>query len=469
MSSVRSVPLRLFGSRVSAATLLTLSVISSACRQAPKYSDADLDYFRGAPHRIAEAYSDALTDLGRDGLVGRMKLLSAALLVPDWIRAETLALRVSTEVNTYLAGEGGEQDALSSFGREADKPFKGEPHERVMADFYLGLLRYRRGDIEGALAAFRSAANHDRGWYEIPRADGARRGRVTADRWIYDSDFIALEFFIARSWLLLGEIEEAERSFERAIAAQPELEPFLRKALDLENDLIVVLEAGRAPTKRRTGPGGAILGYSSAPRVDVTAVRWKGVPLEFAELDDLYGQATTLGRRAVDDLNRSKAERQETVRAVGTGAAVTGAVLALQRNRRVRSAGLIALLAGLGALAFAESAYDPEADVRAWTMLPGTILLAVGKSGGGTGVIELETTGRPPPPSTWASPGERSDLIAWIRVLPRSIPWAKRTRATRFPRRHRTPPARLRPAFVLASSRSRLTRSPPLETRGSDP
>jgi hypothetical protein len=68
--------------------------------------------------------------------LGVEKMLSAALLEHNWQDAESYAVRASTLVNIFVAGEPGERDALSLFGQEKDKPFKGgasrESHGRLL-------------------------------------------------------------------------------------------------------------------------------------------------------------------------------------------------------------------------------------------------------------------------------------------------------------------------------------------------
>src|SRR5690606_29290175 len=193
------------------------------------------------------------------------------------------AQRISTEVNVFIAGEPGERDALSTFGREADKPFKGEPHERVMADLYLGLLRYRRGDHEGALSCFRSALNHDRGSFLLPvERHEARRGAPNVRRYLYEPDWALAWALACRSWLILGEVESAEEAFGNAVASRPEHEGLFQRVVDLENNVLVVIETGEAPRKRRTGPGGAELAYSRRPTAHVLEIRLGGEPLPFA-------------------------------------------------------------------------------------------------------------------------------------------------------------------------------------------
>ena len=145
-----------FRHRAFRGALIAGVALLSGCAVA-MYQEADEDYYRNNPARVEASYQGAVEDDGKNALLGTEKLLSAAMLRQDWKEAERLAIRASTLVNIFVAGEGGERDALSLFGQEKDKPFKGEPHERAMVDFYLGVLRFRDQDYEGALSAFRSA------------------------------------------------------------------------------------------------------------------------------------------------------------------------------------------------------------------------------------------------------------------------------------------------------------------------
>ncbi|MEM7235685.1 MAG: hypothetical protein AAF517_26170, partial [Planctomycetota bacterium] len=236
------------------------AAIACGCESLPSYSSADHHYYAGRTERLEEAYATSLRSHDANALVGRMKILSARLLDRDWEDAENLALDVSTRVNVYEAGRDGERDALAMTGSEASKPFHGEPYEQAMADFYLGLLRYRRGDFEGALSCFRSALNKDRGSYLIPvEKSRARRNHHNTDRFLYESDYATLEIFAAKCWSELGEAEEADKSLTRAKNLRPDLAPLFHQALNSKSNVLVLIETGRAPRKVGGGPRGAVL------------------------------------------------------------------------------------------------------------------------------------------------------------------------------------------------------------------
>ena len=399
---------------------LALLLLLVSCRSEPKYYHADYLYYGDNPQAILEEYKDAENDTGPDALIGKMKMLSAALLLEDWNVAEALSLDVSTAVNIHLAGQEGERDALSSFGSERDKPFKGEPHEQAMADFYLGVLRYRRGDYEGALSCFRSALAKDRGSFLLPvEKDDAQRGEDNAARYIYDSDYSTFELFAAKCWSELGEPEQAAEAIERAKSIRPDLADLFDQAMDPENNVLVLIEAGGAPMKLGSGPRNAVLAYRPSAGFSLDSVHLNGEEIPFGLTDDLYEQATTIGGRQVDELNLAKAGRQETLKAIGLGTTIAGSVItAASRDRRTRNAGLIVLAAGILTMIFAETAFEAEADTRAWTLLPGTLLVAVGRFPAGA-EHRLEVSGGGHTRS-WENItlGEENNLLM-VRLLPR--------------------------------------------------
>ena len=416
------------------ATALVFTLLAAvSCRSRDRYSGEDSYYYTGQPERIIEAYGEARDDPGIDGLLGMMKLLSAYLSLGDWKAAEDLALDVSTGVNIYRAGESGERDALSAFGSERDKPFKGESHEQAMADFYLGLLRLRKGDPEGALCCFRSALDKDRGSYVLPvESKEARAEQDNTMRYLYAADYATFELFAARCWRALGEMKEARRSLARAKKLRPDLGALLDAAMDLEKSALVVIEAGGAPEKLQNGPRGSILRYEQGPEVVVEEVRLNDESLMFAETDDLHEQATTLGKRQVDELNQVKARRQEALQAVGMVATIAGAAIASsasrdddhgkkRKNRSQRNAGLVTMAAGLATVIFSEVAFDPGADTRTWTLLPGTLLVAVAPAPvEPENILEIRWrrgSVRYAERRENVSFGEGGDL-AWIRLLP---------------------------------------------------
>jgi len=412
--------------RISAVRLLLGPLAFLAgCAEAPAYKSADAFYFQNQPDLILESYAPAMDDRSINALIGVDKMLSAALLKGDWRAAEDYAVRASTLVNIFLAGEQGERDALSLFGQEKEKPFKGEPHERVMADYYLGVLRFMERDYEGALAAFRSAMNHDRGSFLLPvEKEKARRGADNVERYLYEDTYALLYFLAAKCFQLVAEPQEAEKHLARARATAPEIDWLWDEGLDAETNVLVLIEAGLAPAKMQTGPEGAILGYAPGGQDRVESVTFAGEKFSFALCEDLFHHATTVGGRQVDELNQAKARKQEALRAAGFATVTAGYATmiagAASDNRNVQLAGLIVTLVGVGTMIFADAAIDPSADVRAWTLLPGQIYLAVGRAPpGGDHKLEVRAQGRGDVSQTWTGvPVDEGVNLYWLRLLP---------------------------------------------------
>jgi tetratricopeptide (TPR) repeat protein len=370
-------------------TAILLAVLAAlACLQgcAPsRYRDDDDEEPDRSPQDMSAVYREAVEDNSRDAVLHVDRMLSTALIRHDWQDAVSLATRASTLVNIFLAGTSGERDALSLFGREKDKPFKGEPHERAMVDYYLGVLRFREKDYEGALAAFRSAMQKDRGSFLMPvEHDRAKKRGDNVDRYLYDDDYAVLHILAAKCYQLLEEPDEAAKSLARAAEVAPRMKPLLDEVMDPATNVLVLVEAGGAPQKRLSGPQGSVLAYVPGPRTEVDDVSFGGGPISFGMLDDLYYQATTLGGREVDNLNRTKAERQEILHMAGFATAMAGTMIAIaaanSHNRNLEAAGWIGLAVGIGTMIFAAAAIDPSADLRAWGTLPAQIYLAAGRA-----------------------------------------------------------------------------------------
>lgn len=423
---MKNPPTRLEPRWLQASATLAVFVVAIGCETAPEYRNADFYYFRNEPERVELAYEGALQDQGKNALLGTEKLLSTAIARGDWQRAEELAIRASTLCNIFLGYQPGERDALSLLGQEKDKPFKGEPHERVMVDCYLGLLRYQKGDYEGALAAFRSAIDKDRGSFLLPvDVDKAKRKSNNATRFLYNDDYALLRFFVAKCYELLNEPENAARNLGVAKQIAPELAPLFDEAMDPRNNVIAVIEGGQVPRKRQSGPQGAILAYSETTGPTLEQVEVSGHGLSFSLIDDLYDQATTLGKRQVDQLNREKAIKQEAIQAAGLATSVTGYFLTMagahSNNRTMQYAGLAAIGAGVATMIIASTVIDPRADTREWSLLPRYLYFAVGSAEPMEGaVLKVEANGvRGSESQTWTDvPVKEQNNLYWMRLLP---------------------------------------------------
>jgi hypothetical protein len=101
---------------------------------------------------------------------------------------------------------------------------------------------------------------------------------------------------------------------------------------------------------------------------------------------------------------------------------LTGALIALsarRRNRTMRNVGLIAMAAGIAAM-IASEGMAPEADTRNWSLLPSSLVLAVGRAKPGQPTaLEIRSD------SFRGSQRDRFELtledrenFLWVRLLP---------------------------------------------------
>jgi hypothetical protein len=107
--------------------------------------------------------------------------------------------------DTYLAVqkyEDKDRETLAALGNEAVKFFKGEPHERSMLDFQLGLAAYQQGDFEDARVFFVQSL-----------LAAATRDEDAAE---YRDDFRLGQYWLGRTYQKLSDADSARICFEKA-------------------------------------------------------------------------------------------------------------------------------------------------------------------------------------------------------------------------------------------------------------
>ena len=253
-----------------------------------------------------------------------------------------------TVVNIVHRENANGPDAQSVWNAEHSKVYAGEPYERAMANYYMGVLDLMSGNYEGAHASFRKAQ-------EV--GDGAPRPDMAVLPW--------LQGWAARCRGMLG---AGEKSFAEAA----HLNPLLTKPSE-GDDTLVLFETGSAPIKARAGNRGQFLAYlpGSVASVAASLSYANGNRDTMVPAADLYHYAATTNRQA-DLVNANKANVQDGTHVVGqVGQAAGLGLLAASANmsgrdgRNMAIAGGAALLVGLVA-DIASSNMHPEADVRRW-------------------------------------------------------------------------------------------------------
>ena len=307
------------------------------------------------------------------------------------------ALRLFTEAGQIMGAFGGSRsDALGAIvGSEASKQWRGDPYERAMNAYYLGIVNYLLGVHDNALAGFKNAIFNDSG-----QGDES-----------YDCDFAPAFFLEGLCYRQLGDPDMAERSF----AAARKLAPAgTALAAETRGNVVVVVDVGRGPQKVNVGSHGEqtrFVADASTPGV-IEVLAGGAVVGTTSRAGDLYFQATTRGGRAFDSILDTKSAVK-----TGTQVAGMGALLIADDLPRKHQGG--ALLAG-AALLLTSLAVDAKADTRCWNSLPNEVQLLRLELPPGTHEVEIR------PSAGWRVAGPvtqtvtvplQGDALVYQRVL----------------------------------------------------
>ena len=296
-----------------------------------------------------------------DFVLNNDRLASAALAAYDLDTAENAFLRAYEVINSVGVNDGG-RTLGATLVDEKLKIWKGEPYERAMTNFYLGMIYYMRQDYNNARAAFENALFKLRD-YTNPndKSSGYRE---------QESNFVIAAVMLGRCWQRLGREDLARVNFDRVRDLRPELAALADYDRQRDANLLLIVDFGYGPRKV-TDFDGSIVGFAPTPSEAGL------IPLPRVTVDGRAYNTSEVDAPPMDTLAMAQDRRWQsidTIRAVksgiGTGliygGAATGAYGAHRDNRDTMIAGLAMI--GTGLLLKATS----QADVRQWEMLPRT-------------------------------------------------------------------------------------------------
>lgn len=283
--------------------------------------------------------------------------------------AEATAKLDDALARTAAALAPGAQAAKSRklFGREETKPFAGEPYERIMGNYYRGLIYWRSGEPDNARALFRSGQFID----------------SDTENKTYSGDWVLLDYLDGLATRKLA--GDGSDALARARAnAQAQGRP-VPPDYDAKANVLVFAEYGPGPLKYASGEYGELLKFT----VDKSPVAFArltvdGRTVELPPYDDVSWQAVTRGGRVMDHILGNKAvfkQRSDTVGDV----ALVGALGTAAYGTGKDSQNLAIGLAAVGIMSkLMSAATQTEADVRSWNNLPrylsfGALRLAPGE------------------------------------------------------------------------------------------
>ncbi len=344
-----------------------------------------------------------------DFVLNNCRYGSAALAAGQLENAETAFLSAYEVINGVNTNSGG-RTLGATMVFEGVKVWKGEPFERAMAHYYLGLLYLMKNDYENARAAFRNSL------FKLREYAKDKKGAPEQDQYHqFESNFALGYFGLGYCYLRTGQADLANQNFGLAIKLQPGLKPVIDQLNDPKVNTLIFIDYGKGPVRAGKGWYNEESAFGPTPAeagpipTPVVAIDGKGITLPIRyQLTDTLAMAQEQKWQDIDTIRKAKAVIGTGAMAAGTGVAVYGA----QKG----DAGTA--LVGLGiALAGAALAASSQADIRYWETLPRTVYVIPAALDPGEHTIEINVNGSTTSPFKVSpkAPGQ-GDNILYIRL-----------------------------------------------------
>jgi hypothetical protein len=245
-------------------------------------------------------------------------------------------------------------------GSESSKTYTGDPYEKAMNAFYLGMCFLWRGEPDNARASFKKGI----------LADGESGDEK------YQADFTLLFWLAGRMSRLMGMPGDADDFFKEARTADEFCRAHGSRA-DTPNhllqdpgagNLVIIAECGMGPEKYAAGSEEELARFrprwSPAARAQVWIDGQLAGPTQI--LTDVDYQARTRGGSEMEGIRQGKAVFKQVTRVAGITALALAAGDDSNAGARDKAA------AGLGLLLLSWMT-SSAADVRHWPTLPSTV------------------------------------------------------------------------------------------------
>ncbi len=344
-------------------------ILLAGCQQNKtnkKGESAVRDYFDGDFARAIEKLQPVAAKTDENYVLNNLRLASVALTAYDLNESEAAFLRAWEVINAGGVNSGG-RTVAAVWIDEKLKIWKGEPYERAMASFYLGLIYYIQNDYNNARGAFENAL--------FKLRDYADPSKEKSDYTEQESTFVLAHLMLGRTWLRLGREDLANNSFDFARQLQPRLSTLADAKAHADSNVLLVVDFGYGP-KKVTDFDGAIVGFAPSPQSA------GAMPVPRVTVDQFEYPLNGLGEPTIDTLAMATDRRWQSIdtirttkSAIGTGLIAGGVGYGVYRGAKgdfeAQDAAIVAGLIGAGALLKATS----QADVRQWEMVPRTVYL----------------------------------------------------------------------------------------------
>ncbi len=374
---------------VASAVLVLGGLGSTGCASVNR--TAEFREFTGGRYDSARAlYERRIAEGGTEVTLDQCSAGTAALSAGDVDGAHRHFLAAYRDLEDLSATTG--ETVTAMVGPESSKRWKGDPYERCMNAYYLGVTYWLKGDADNAAASFKAGLLRDA-----------------------DSEAGAAQSDFALLWYLMGEAQRQALHNDRGQAAlrtASELRPgnpHLAAAEKTDANFVLALDMGLGPRKVASGPHGSHVRFE--PRIyagSYAEVSANGTALgRTSPASDTYHQAVTRGDKTLDHVNEGKA--------VFKDAAVIGGAIVLDqsRSRGTDAFGVALILLGLATRA--------DADTRQWDTLPGEVQVFRAQLEPGEYEVFIDVRDR----SHHALPSRSQRLTVQIRDGHTTFAWAR--------------------------------------------
>jgi len=270
-----------------------------------------------------------------------------------------------------------EEKAMSLWGEEAEKVYRGDPYEQATLSLLMGMLLLEEGNVDNALSCFKNG--------QLADSD------VESEQ--YQSDYGLLQMLEAKCYQMRQEYDEYHKFSKMALTSFAKTRPasigyLVDESIPIETDrtrtvrgvekdqvevvpynTLLLLWTGKAPVFHRTGEYGEkrIIVKNSSPRmaygIEVDGAQWHD---EIVAHANLSFQATTRGGREMDNVLASQADFKNSASYVGN--------TFLKAADGVGDPFVALALVGIGLASHSMAkSTQVQADIRCWRTLPDCI------------------------------------------------------------------------------------------------
>src|SRR3954469_12697274 len=217
---------------------LLLAAGCAATKEERQAKHAVDDYLYGNYDRAAAKLKPLADKTDENFVLNNARLGSTTLAEYDLDAAESAFLNAYEVINSTGVNSGG-RGAAAAIINEKLKVWKGEPFEKAMVNYYLGLVYYMRHDFENARAAFENSLFKLRDYGESKDKDDEYRG--------VESDFALGYLMLAKSFQRLGDEPAARKNFDRLVELRPKLRGLADYERNRTSNVCLVIDYGYGP------------------------------------------------------------------------------------------------------------------------------------------------------------------------------------------------------------------------------